>query len=154
MQYFAENCFGKVGYDDVVGKKGIKNDGQPAVEGAAFMLRVLSDNNLAASVDKFETTYNTANDKVVDIVHVSGKLIECKSWAIGSGAFQFFKTGRTANGGSFAQFTSYLRNGISTMNDLEYWFDAKKLTGADENENRRLLKTEFKDILTNVSASR
>jgi hypothetical protein len=145
VAYFGNNCSEKEGYRTVIGSTGLQGQ-QYAVEGAAFMLRVLADGNLASQVDKFEQIYNTANEKVVDIVHANGKLIECKSWTIGSGAFVFFKTGRTAQGGSFAQFTSYLQNGISNMTDLEYWFDSKK----ESSETK--LKEEFQTMMLQNNA--
>ena len=75
---------------------------------------------------------------MVDIKTLDGVLIECKSWTIGAPAFVNFKNGTS---GSFGQFLSYLQNGVTNMNGLEYWFDSKK------ESSESALKGEFKSMM-------
>lgn len=52
-----------------------------------------------------------------------------------------------SNSGAFAQFLSYLQNGIATMDGLEYWFDERKITGAGETQKKTKVKEEFRKMM-------
>jgi len=131
VTYFAVNFGNKTGASDVMNGAGIKSGQKWHVEGAAFMLRVIRNMQLGTGdITSFETKYadndeaESPNEREVDIVTSQGKLIECKSWAANGRSFQQFIL---RQGSSYGQFTEYLQN-ISSLNQLEYWFDERKAT--------------------------
>jgi len=151
VEYFAQNYSNKDGYDLVRGNQGMRNGGGHQVGATAFVIRTLHNPNIVNTVTGFETIIETINDAdetntaYADIVQEGNKIVECKSWELNGKAFQKFVEGTS---GSVAQFKTYLsdQTRVTSMNQLEYWFDSKKGVNAPQ------VKEKFKLMMYNNGA--
>ncbi len=150
VQNFTDHYTNKDHYDIVLGPQGIKAKGIHQVNASAFVLRVLKENpEYQYSITSFEEKIESINDAgethkaIADIMINGSKIVECKSWNLNGIAFQHFVAG---NSTSVDQFIAYLSDAalVSSMNDIEYWFDKKKLSNST---NTTPIREKFRDMM-------
>jgi hypothetical protein len=149
VKHFADNHGGINGFADVLKDLKVVNSTgsyNKAMEGAAFMLRVLKQKSatFAGKITKFEGSIDDlTNGCRYDILFQNGGKAtfgEFKSYASGS-LSNFLSKG----GDTYKQFLTYIGK-IDDLDGLHYYFDAGKITDINLIKNR--LKTVIGDNKT------
>ncbi|RAV97626.1 hypothetical protein [Pseudochryseolinea flava] len=107
------------------------------------MLRVLHENPgfFESLVSEFEIPTDQGKRKMDVLLH-NGTIVECKSWDDDADTFGDFVQGK---GNSYAQFLDYLKV-ISSMDQLQYWLDGRKLTGNNSTLKRETAVEKFRTL--------
>ena len=119
------------------------------------MLRVLrGEGILGTAISDLEEKVEAENDEVAsentkayaDIILKGDVIIECKCWVPGGISFDKFISGES---GSYAQFKIYLgSNEVTTLANLKYWFDAKKIKLGGYRYATVFAKLKFQELFT------
>lgn len=148
---FTNRYYNIPGFDNVIKDiKVINGTGSPSstVEGSAFMLRVLRDNEsvFAGKITKFEGSIDDLeNGCRYDVLFNNGTKTtfgEFKSWGPSS-ISNFLKIG----GSSYKQFSTYIGK-INSLDELRYYFDINKLSDINiiRNRFRSIFEVNAQDI--------